>query len=191
MKSRLRNIMVVGLMIWAIWHIVATLIYTTNWPTKGVLASASYSYMVPLFHQNWSLFAPNIPEYDAQLIYRAWPVDSNATWSSWCDVSVAAGGDDFSKLEVIEQNILVQLNHQLYSNYYSVDGVPQFDAMTKTGAYNKALYFAGRLHERLVGPWRSLQIAVVFRFPQGDKAIENSSADSLFFPTFNHSEIRR
>lgn len=191
MNKRWSNIALLVFTAWMLWHLLATLVYTAHRPANGWLASAGYRYMVPLFHQNWSLFAPNIPEYDAQLIYRALPVDSNAIWSTWCDVSVAAGGGDFSKLEVIEQNILVQLNHQLYSNYYSVDGVPQFDAMTRTGAYNKALYLAGRLHEKHVGPWRSLQIAVVFRFPQGARAIETVPADSLFFPVFNQSDIRR
>ena len=183
---------VIGLVVfWMIVHLIATVCYTTHCPSSGLIASMSHRYMVPLFHQNWSLFAPNIPEYDTQLIYRAIPDDSSTTWTNWADVSAGAGHGEFSDMEVIEQNIMVQMNYQLYSNYYSVNGQPQLDAMIKTGAYNKALYFAGRMHEKHVGSWSGLQIAQVFRFPQGDQPIEHSATDTLIYPAFQKSEIRR
>lgn len=177
--------------LWCVVHLIATVVYTLHWPADGLLAQWSYRYMVPLFHQNWSLFAPNIPEYDAQLIYRSSANDSLVDWTVWKDVSLACGYGDFSKMEVIEQNILVQLNHQLYTEYYSVNGEPQLDAMVKTAAYSKALYYAGRMHEKYTGPWSSLQIAVVFRFPPADAPIESTVPDTLFFPPFHSNEIKR
>jgi hypothetical protein len=175
----------------AAWHLTATLVYTAQWPAQGVLAQSAYRYMVPHFHQNWSLFAPNIPEYDAQLMYRVSNNDSLMLWTPWQDVSAASGYDDFSKMEVIEQNILVQLNYQLYSNYYSINGVPQLDAMVKTAAYNKALYYAGRMHEKNQGPWQMIQIAVLFRFPSDSLPIERCGSDTLIFPPYNYSDIKR
>ncbi len=191
MKVRLRNTGLVVLGMWCLWHMLATVVYTTHWPAQGALAQWSYQYMVPLFHQNWALFAPNIPEYDAQLIYRTSNNDTQAAWSEWRDASGACGYDDFSKPEVIEQNILVQLNYELYSNYYSIDGVPRLDAMVKTAAYNKALYYAGRMHEKCNGPWQGIQVAVVYRFPQKGIPIEQSLPDSLLFPVFYNHEIKR
>ncbi|MEN9638587.1 MAG: hypothetical protein RLZZ262_455 [Bacteroidota bacterium] len=176
---------------WGVWHVLATCIYTFHWPASGVLARMSYSYMVPLFHQNWALFAPNIPEYDAQLIYRNTTSDTIMDWSDWRDVSSACGYDEYSKMEVIEQNILIQLNYQLHTEYYSINGVPQFDAIVKTPAYSKALYYAGRMHEKHFGSWKDLQIAVAYRFAQPDIPIERSSGDTLFFPVFQNSEIKR
>lgn len=191
MKVRLQKIIPIVVGLWCAGHLLATVVYTLHWPADGLLAQWSYRYMVPLFHQNWSLFAPNIPEYDAQLIYRSSANDSLVEWTAWNDVSNSCGYDDFSKMEVIEQNILVQLNHQLYTEYYSVNGVPQMDAMVKTAAYSKALYYAGRMHEKRVGPWSSLQIAVVFRFPPTNAPIASAAPDTLFFPPFHSNEIRR
>jgi hypothetical protein len=191
MKWRWKSGVLVLVAGWMVVHLLATACYTTHWPSTGVIASMSHRYMVPLFHQNWSLFAPNIPEYDTQLIYRALSDDTSGTWTNWTDVSAGAGHDEFTTMEVIEQNIMVQLNYQLYSNYYSVGGQPQLDAMIKTAAYNKALYFAGRMHEKHAGPWSELQIAQVFRFPQGELPIEDSQTDTLIYPTFQKSEIRR
>jgi hypothetical protein len=173
--------------VWICWHVLATLIYSLHWPAQGWMASITYRYMVPFFHQNWSLFAPNIPEYDAQLIYRVDLASENEMDKPWSDVCAGNRHDDFSKMEVIEQNILVQLAYQMHANYYRVNGKPQLDVLMRTAAYNKALYFAGRMHEAHQGAWNNLQIAVVFRFPEN----RGGQVDTLVFPAFYKDEIKR
>src|SRR5690349_17586122 len=57
-------------------------------------------YSIPAFHQNWKLFAPDLPAYNVELEYR-W-TDAGG-WSAWKDVSESFGFDKTSRIETIEQ----------------------------------------------------------------------------------------
>ena len=98
--------LIVALMV----HFSITLIYVFRDDMPIALNQKTDRYMAPVFHQNWKLFAPDLPRYNCELEFR---LAINNEWTDWKDASAFYGHSKSSPLETIEQNILTQLNWQL------------------------------------------------------------------------------
>ena len=133
----------------------------TSYPRSGPLAAISEWYTVPAFYQNWSLFAPDVPAYDAQLEYRS---AHDGRWSEWKDA-----GNGTHPLETIEQSYVVGLSYQVVQNLYRSMDRTQFDRIVESRQYHQALTFVNRLLEETSPD--SVQLKLKFRFtPAPDKA---------------------
>lgn len=66
-----------------LWHFTMTLVYISPrnffYPVVNTMSDA---YMLPFFHQSWSLFAPDPPRYEKSLQYK---VKENDEWKDWVD----------------------------------------------------------------------------------------------------------
>lgn len=171
-------------------HFALTTVYSFQYlPVPSGVREASQTYTVPFFHQNWKLFAPEVPAYDNQLEYR---YAANGTWSAWSDVSGSLGYAPHGKIEYIEQVITGVLAWQIANNLYQRNQRMQFDRIVQSFDYRRALYFTKQLHEQTTGQTSgdSLQLRVKFRFtPPPDKAYTFQSS-YLEFPVypFNHAK---
>ena len=78
-----RNIALTGAALFVL-HFVVVVLYVLphSWFPEPV-NTATYHYMVPMFHQNWSIFAPEPPLTNDRLYYRV--QDESGTWSAWID----------------------------------------------------------------------------------------------------------
>lgn len=140
-------------------------------------------YCVPMFHQNWKLFAPDLPKYDAQLAYR---YNRDQSWSEWNDITESCGFTRFSKMETIEQGFNTQLAWQVVNNYYARDGRAQFDRMVQSPAYANSLFYVLKMHQLHVDSIKpdSVQIKLKFVFtPPPDQAHSIQSSE-LAFPVY-------
>jgi len=145
-------------------HFGLTTVYSFSylkWPVH--LKTAAMAYSVPLFHQNWKMFAPDVPEYHTELEYRAF---KDSTWSQWKDVTSSNGFSSHSRVEYMEQNINSGLAYQIANNLYTRDARREFDRAIQSFDYGKAVYFTEELYKRKNGVpiGDSLQLRVMFRF---------------------------
>jgi hypothetical protein len=136
---------------------------------QGLVARAD-RYCVPLFHQNWKLFAPDLPTYNAELQYR---ISTAGEWGSWADVTAAYGYGRSSRMETIEQGFNTALAWQVMDNLYSKGGKKQFDRIVQSNAYASALFYALKMQEIHQPEVRidSVQLRMEYRFtPKPDQA---------------------
>lgn len=148
----------------------------------GIVAKAD-SYCVPLFHQNWKLFAPDLPTYNAELHYR---ISGNGNWSEWADVTASFGFGRTSRMETIEQGFNVALAWQVMDNLYSRGGKKQFDRIVQSNAYASALFYVLKMQEIQQPGLRpdSVQLRLEYRFtPPPDQAY-NFQKSYLEFPVY-------
>ncbi len=140
-------------------------------------------YAVPMFHQNWKLFAPDLPKYNAELEYR---YADSSRWSDWRDASAGFGFDASSRIETVEQGFNTALGWQVLNNFYSRDGRKQFDRIVQSSDYARSLFFVLKMHELHSNKPQpdSLQVRLHFRFtPPPDKAYTFQTS-YLEFPVF-------
>ncbi|MFM7730500.1 MAG: DUF5819 family protein, partial [Flavobacteriales bacterium] len=72
--SKTRIVIVIGLLLLAIGHAGMMMLYSFREHLAPRIGQVVDGYSVPLFYQNWRLFAPDVPAYDAQLEYRDEPL---------------------------------------------------------------------------------------------------------------------
>ena len=124
-------------------HFVLTGLYSFQMlPIPWQLSSFSNNYSAPLFHQNWKLFAPVVPEYSQQLYVRYY---YNHEWTEFQDVSEKFGFGTTSKVEYVEQHICSGLSYQLANNMYWVNGQQRYDRVQQSLDYGRAVYFCERM----------------------------------------------
>lgn len=118
-------------------HFSITLMYAFRGHLPGAARIKVDRYMVPLFHQNWRLFAPDLPRYNCELEFR---IAVHNEWTDWADASAFYGASKSSYLETLEQSFVFQLNSEVLNNLYRKGEVVQFDRVTQSAAYANALY---------------------------------------------------
>jgi len=154
-----------------VMHFLLTSLYSfQKLRLPGTVRSVSTRYTVPFFHQNWKLFAPEVPAYDSQLEYR---YSNTGSWSEWNDVSHSLGHGSHSKVEYIEQVLVGSLAWQIANNLYVEGTRARYDLIAQSFDYGRAVFFTQRLHELSWGEpiHDSLQLRVAFRFtPEPGKA---------------------
>jgi len=163
MSTRLRWFTLV-LLAALIGHFVLTIIYSLQGaPVPPPVREISNRYAIPLFHQNWKLFAPQVPEYDNQLEYR---FQSPEGWSEWADVSGSHGYSRGSKAEYMEQTLTGALAWQLANNLYARNQRLELERIVNSFDYFRALHFTRRMHARHAFETApdSIQMRVRFRF---------------------------
>ncbi len=63
-------------------HFLFTLIYATDGKyTSAPINKVTAKYMLPLFHQNWKLFAPDPPPCELKVLYRYHIENETSTWN--------------------------------------------------------------------------------------------------------------
>lgn len=164
-------------------HFILTGIYCfSKAPRTNVFTHLGEQYSVPMFHQNWSLFAPDVPKYDVQLEYRT---AIKGSWKPWQDASQSNGFGSRSRIEYIEQNINTGLAWQVVNNLYQSNNSVQFDRIVASNSYRQALHLVAGLVERTFDSEPdSLQLRMNFRFtPAQDKAYTFQTT-KLEFPVY-------
>ena len=101
-------------------------------------------YCVPLFYQNWKLFAPDVPTYDAQLEFRLCRGDD---WGAWGDASGRYGYGAHHPVETAEQGFAAELFWQVKNNLYRRNDSLQWDAVLRSQAYVGSIYYVYKMEE--------------------------------------------
>ncbi|MFN0032593.1 MAG: DUF5819 family protein [Flavobacteriales bacterium] len=150
-------------------HFLFTLIYSFRDNMPHQANALAEHYMVPCFHQNWKLFAPDVPEYSVQLEWRCLaaphprPLSSgegsassanSQVWTPWQDATYEEGLKESPRvLETVEQGFCTQLSAQLAGNLYRSDSTIMYDRVVGSPAYASALFYVMKHHElKLVSP---------------------------------------
>jgi hypothetical protein len=141
-------------------------------------------YVVPMFHQNWKLFAPDLPKNDTQLEYRYY---REGGWYDWVDITAECGHGRFSRMETIEQGFNTQLSWQIINNFYAKDGRAQFDRIIQSPSYASALFYTLKMHQLHIDPVQpdSIQIRSVFRFTPPPDQAHSYQYSMLEFPAYS------
>lgn len=118
-------------------HFAVTLIYLLpgTWFSYQ-FNNVTYHYMVPLFHQNWQLFAPEPPKSVDQLLYRT--VNEAGDLGEWTDPGalwleqhqtyrVGAYGKLFNNYEDIGRRL--NEDHFRFYNYYAAHDHGEVESM--------------------------------------------------------------
>lgn len=173
---------IIALITGLVIHFALTLIYVFRDQMPVVVNQRTDRYMAPVFHQNWKLFAPDLPRYNCELEFR---LAMNNEWTDWKDMNAVYGYAENSVLETIEQNILTQLNWQVLNNLYSRNDVRQFDRIMSSTAYTDAMFMVMKMH-RNANPGQQeemMQIRMRYRFtPQpGDRSGQDVIMEFPFY----------
>lgn len=157
--------------------------FRENFPRE--LTGLSDRYTIPLFHQNWKLFAPDLPRYNAELQYRI-AGQGQSGWSGWKDASSDFGYDEHSRVETVEQGFVGQLGWQVMDNLYSKGGKKQFDRIVQSNAYASSLFMVLKLHQLQHPEFQldSVQIRLEFRFTPAQEMAYNFQTSYLEFPVY-------
>lgn len=165
-------------------HFSLTLVYSV--PAMKVPAAVrdkAYVYSYPFFHQTWSLFAPDLPEYDVDLEFR---VFHQQAWTAYTDASEALEQSSGSTAETLEQAMCSGLAYQLANNMYTSNGQRQLEHVLESKLYGRAIYFAHGVAQRLYGRpvGDSLQMRLQFRFTPAPEAARNYQFSAFAFPAY-------
>lgn len=148
-------------------HFAMTLIYTVpGVPVPAKAHGLAYRYMVPMFHQGWKLFAPDVPDYQIDVLFRYRP--KQAAWQDWQSIQDVHGDARMHyALAKMSGPLSTALNDEEMGLYY-VDSIPQFDRVETTGAYKAMVYyFIKEFQSRNQTPPDSLQLLFYYRFTPG------------------------
>ncbi|MBX7051566.1 MAG: hypothetical protein K1X54_05995 [Flavobacteriales bacterium] len=164
-------------------HFVIILGYSFRDQLPASATKLTDRYAVPMFHQNWKLFAPDLPRYNAELEYRYF---GNQTWSDWSDITKQCGFGPYTRMETIEQGFNTQLSWQVVNNYYALNGRAQFDRMVQSPAYANCLFYVLKMHELYVSKTKpdSVQIRLNFRFTPPPQQAHTYQISNLEFPVY-------
>lgn len=186
-EKSIHRFFVLALLSLLLIHFTMTLIYTFGAGASGKINHISQQYMVPMFHQNWKLFAPDLAKYNTDLQYR---FANEKGWSNWLDVTEHFGFDKYSRIETVEQGFNSALNWQVVNNYYSLQGRPQFDRLVQSPAYSSALFMAMKMHKTFLPGERldSVQIRLHYRFTPGMNESRTIQTSDLEFPIYAPSK---
>lgn len=186
-NKNIQRVFVLALLLAVSVHFSFTLIYSFKPEGPGKISHLAQRYMVPMFHQNWKLFAPDLAKYNTDLQYRFF---NKKGWSNWLEVTEHFGFDKYSKIETVEQGFNSALNWQVVNNYYSLDGKPQFDRLVQSPAYSSALFMAMKMHKTFLPgeALDSIQIRLHYRFTPGMHEARTIRISDLEFPIYAPSK---
>jgi Family of unknown function (DUF5819) len=146
------------------FHFLMTIIYSTDFfVLPRSVRAVSQAYTVPFFHQNWSMFAPDVPDHEYQLQYR---YPENGQWSAWQEITESCGFDYRDRIEYVEQSLCSSLGADVARNLYFTEKIRHTDRIEEGTAYNKALFYVIKMHNTYRQPLLrdSIQIQLEFRF---------------------------
>ncbi len=164
-------------------HYTLTSIYNFRQFVSPEVRALGDRYTFPAFHQGMELFAPEVPHYNYELESRT---ARAGIWTDWKDVTESAGFSVTSRPERVEQSFNHYLAKFVADNFYSKDGVRQFDGIVRSKAYRDALYYAIEMNKKfnLEPAYDSLQIRLNFRFtPQPGSGLP-AQYSVLEFPVY-------
>ena len=140
--SNTKIVIVTVLLLLAICHAGMMMLYSFRTQLPPRLGQIVDDYCVPLFYQNWKLFAPDVPAFDAQLEYR---VQQTEGWSSWSDLSGNSNTYGQDVYETIEQGLLAELLWQARNNLYTVNDTLRWEAVLSSQAYAASTYYVFKM----------------------------------------------
>jgi|LauGreDrversion4_2_1035121.scaffolds.fasta_scaffold386718_1 hypothetical protein len=163
MKSSTKFLLVAATGIILLTHFTLTGIYSFQGvPVSDRVRAVSNAYAIPFFHQNWKLFAPEMPNYDCFLWVRT---KENVAWSAPFRISEKADCGYSSKITYMEFSIANALAIDLAANMFWENGQRNLSHVEQGLAYGRAVYFAERMCRRhLEIPADSLQVQLHFHF---------------------------
>lgn len=183
MKNKWRVLAIVALL-WMCFHFAMTGIYSMDFaPVPRSVRAVSQAYAVPLFHQNWSMFAPEVPAYSLELEYR---YDQNDVWSNWRGINSFMDLNNHPKVYYMEQSICSGLAAEVGRNMYFENGDRKFDVVVKSFDYSKAIFFVHQLHNRTQTERLShqMQMRMMFHFNPALGSGDPIKSDTLVFPIY-------
>jgi hypothetical protein len=182
MNSKHRQKFVIITAIIAAIHLLLVSLGALGNQLPGWLSSFVVNYTYPLFPQPWSAGATDIPTSDMQLEFRTC---TNESWTEWQDAGTAFNYTSFSIPERIEQSINDELRWQILNNLYASGGQVQFDHITESSSYAKALYFVLRMqrYQKMEQP-DTLQMRAALRFTPDPEKAYTFQRTQLEFPKF-------
>lgn len=181
-NSWLLKAFVLALALGILIHFGITLVYVFRDNMPMALNRQTDHYMAPVFHQNWKLFAPDLPRYNCELEFR---LAINNEWTDWKDASSFYGHESYSVVETIEQNILTQLNWQLLHNLYSRNGERQFDRILNSTAYTDAMFMVMKMHRNANPDKREEMMQIRIRYSFTPTPGQLSGQDEIIeFPIY-------
>lgn len=157
-----------------LWHFAMTLVYISprNF-FNPFINTVSDAYMLPFFHQSWSLFAPDPPRYEKSLQYK---VKVNDVWKEWID----PGSELLQKHDACRlspDNILFRVNQNTaWRLWHDVEEVmpavlkrfpDTLSYLKQSRAFHTAVYYANASY-RKSGPEAvadSLKIRLLITIP--------------------------
>ena len=197
-----RNCVRIGLGLFA-FHFLITGLYLLPGRWLGYDASnVVYHYMVPLFHQNWQLFAPEAPKSNNKLYYR-WQAH-DGKWSEWIDPGkawlethqtyrITYHGKLFDNYEAIGR----KLNEDHYRYYQYCEESPDINEDCTAYAearmpYTEAYILASRLVQQHLQDHQQFEASMLpqqleFRFQRSwvpDPVTGEAKSETLNFPPF-------
>lgn len=136
-KNVLRPLAIAGLG-FLMLHFLITIVYTVHGlPVEGSVKSAVQSYMVPMFHQGWQLFAPDVPGYQNTLHYK---VFDEGFWSDPIDASELSI-IKHRKVPYATQKMAKELAFELSKKLYYDGDEPMLDKVKGTAKYYRSVNF--------------------------------------------------
>lgn len=166
-------------------HFTMTLVYTLPdvFPLF-ILKGASNTYMRPLFHQGWELFAPNVPQQQFELEYR---FDEGTGWSQWQSAEEDTGALQHPRVPYIAQKLQIMLGRDVSQNLtFDSSGNEDYSLIVNDVHYYRVLYFAVQYHYWKTGtkPERmQLRMHVVHTTPPDYSQLPSPPDDRTFtFP---------
>jgi hypothetical protein len=163
MKTSTKILLTLGTGIILLTHFTLTGIYTfQELPVSENVRAISNAYTIPFFHQNWKLFAPEMPNYDCFLWVRT---KENSMWSAPFRMSERGNFGYSSKVTYMEFSIANALANELAANMYWENGKRNLTRVEQSLSFGRAVYFAERMCRRHLDLQAdSLQIQLQFHF---------------------------
>ena len=169
------------------FHFLMTLAYTVpGIPVPGFIISLSVDYCAPMFHQGWSLFAPNVQDYQCELYYR---YPDEGKWSDWQGHDAIDEISDHRRVGYIVNKLSLKLQNAMtndtYGLYY-VDEEAQYDRVVESIDYSRAIYYAAKHHEYISSEKiDSVQIRLNYSFTPDMYTGEQKDSLNFIFPVYH------
>ncbi|MFM1932381.1 MAG: hypothetical protein RL226_1684 [Bacteroidota bacterium] len=148
-KLHLRRVVLALLVALPAVHFSMVLIYTmpSKWLPETLVEGAN-TYVNPIFHQGWQLFAPDVVQerFQAEVRYS-----SNGQWSEWESGTSHPELQWNTRWDNLTQKMLQVLGRDLKKNLIMKNGQPDFSLIMSYRPYNQWLYFSVRRIEALYG----------------------------------------
>jgi len=100
-------------------------------------------YVEPVFYQQWSLFAPDVNNYQTVLHYRALTAEG---WTDWQLPTVSPRRAERVAMERMHQSMMYELGDFAARNWYMQDSVLMLDRITSDPMFRAAAFMCGRHH---------------------------------------------
>ena len=162
-------------------HFSMTSLYTIPaFPAPDVLKKQARSYMWPMFHQGWQLFAPDVPGFQHNMSYRA---SFEGAWSEFLSPSEMPQHNGHPRVSYITHKIASRLGYAMNdpnNGVYYLEGEPRLEKVQTSAAYEFAIYYCRQNYKLRHGHFPdSLQIEIDFittpDFFSGKKSVEDLS----------------